>query len=287
MLSNREIASVVLLCAIVVTFIAVPRLRRAVGPSMKGFIKAVLAPRLVVIFLAFLLWASGLIVLAQRVGLWDFDLLKDSIVIVVALGFPMLVRSVSMKSGPSIVRTVVLETAGLSALIAFYVNLVSFPLWVELLVQPLLTLVIALQAVSGTKEEWRAAHRLLSGILMVVGISAIIWTTVQITAQLSEPQLLGFLRSLVLSVALPIGLVPFFYLTAFNAFAESALARIGFVNSQMPRRVALAIWLGLHLRVSLAAQLTGRHNRVGEAVGFRDGLARMEVFRESLRSPMS
>lgn len=277
--NNREIATAIFLAVVVAMFIVVPQLRRSVGPGATGVVKAIFVPRLIVVFSAFLLWASGWIVLASVVGIWDVDLLKDSIIIVLALGFPMLIRSVRLTSGPSIARNVIVESLGLSALLAFYINLAPFPLWAELIAQPLLTLVVALQALSKTKNEWAKAHSVLSGVLIASGVIALVWTTAQVTLHFSELDLLGLLRSFTLSVALPIVLIPFFYLTAFHAFSEVALVRMKLRNPNMPRRVAWAIWLGLGLRLSLAAKLTGRHNVLGEARGFRDALRRMATFR--------
>ena len=282
MFNNREVATAILIAVIIVAFAVVPSLRRSVGPSLPGVLKALFVPRLVVVFLAFLLWAAGWIVLAAVSGLWDIHLLKDSIIIIVTLGFPMLVKSVGLKSGPSIVRTVLVESIGLTAVLAFYLNLTPFPLWLELIVQPVLTLLVVLHVFSATKEEWARVHRLFSVMLIAFGVLTLTWTTSQVAMNFSELDLLDLLRSFVLSVALPAVLVPFFYMTAFHAYSELALVRIRLTNPRGLRRVRWAIWLGLHFRVSLAAKLTGRYNRLGEATGFRDARRRMAEFRSEV-----
>lgn len=179
MLNDRELASLILLGVFATIFMVVPKLRRNLAPAVTGVLRAFIAWRILVVFVGFLAWVSGWIALASWTGLWGFDLLKDSIIIVLTLGIPLLFRTVNAKSGDEIFKQLRVEALSISAVLLFYLNLEPLPLWTELLLQPFVVLVQLLNLVAGMKSEHRVAQRLTSGILILVGFAMLLWSTVQ------------------------------------------------------------------------------------------------------------
>jgi len=286
-LTNRELATLILLGVALVVLFVVPGLRRSVGPSMLGVLRAFFVPRILAVFLAMFAWIAGCLALGWLVGGWDWDLLKDAIVITVTLAIPMLFRVIGAKSGGVIARDLVREALGIAALLEFYLNVEPFPLWAELLIQPFATLLVALNAVAATKDEWRAVRRLTGGMLTVVGLAAIAWTTVSIVHDASRLDWLELLRSFLLTLWLPALLLPFLYLVSFFATVEVVIVRVAWLRNQtrrLPFRVGLAILLGFRFRVSLAAAFSGRYNGIARAATYREARDYLRHFREDVRT---
>ena len=140
----------------------VPRVRRAIASELVQIWQTLRSGSILLVFALFLGWSALLVAAATRIGVWNVDLAKDTVFIVVGVGFPLLFRSIQAKSGTGIARRIRHETLSLSALALFYLNLESLPLWAELVVQPLIALAsifLVLASVSPIKKDtppdWR------------------------------------------------------------------------------------------------------------------------------------
>lgn len=105
--------------------------------------------------LAYLIFVTVMVVLAHSVGAWSGELLKDTLISVFVVGFPILLSSVKFRDGLDVVK----EVLGLAALLAVYLNLAPFPLWGEVVLQVSLFLFVMLSVVGkrdpGTAEVGR------------------------------------------------------------------------------------------------------------------------------------
>lgn len=284
MLNDRELASLILLGVFTTIFMAVPRMRRSLTPAVAGVIRAFVAWRVLVVFVGFLVWVSGWIALAAWIGLWAFDLLKDSIIIVLTLGLPLLFRTMTAKSGNEIFKQIRVEALSISAVLLFYLNLEPLPLWAELLLQPLVVFVQLLNLVAGMKSEHRVVQRLTSGILILVGFAMLLWSTVHLVADVGSHDLLLLAKTLGLSVWLPLLMFPYFYGTAFYASSESILQRMQWIGGEAQlRRVRFAVFLGLLFSVKLASRFKGRYDNVARSATFREACRGMDDFRADVR----
>ena len=73
-------------------------------------------------------------------------------------------------------RDTALRTLGLTAFVEFFINVESFHLVIELILQALLILVFGMLAVASNDAEHRQLKRLLEGFLTLVGLSLIVAT---------------------------------------------------------------------------------------------------------------
>lgn len=285
MLTNRELASLILLGAFIVIVLAVPKMRRAVGPPALNALKiAVTSGSLLTVWGLFLLWCAGWVTLVALVGAWNVGLLKDTLLIVFTLGFPLLFRAVNAKSGTAIMRQIVGETVAVSALLLFYLNLEPLPLWAELIVQPVVTLLVLLQFAAGRSSDGKRLQGCLGVLITVAGLGLIVWTTVQFIVNAGTRDWGGTLLELALSLWLPVVMFPFFYVASFYAAAQKITCRLRRIY-KLPalRRVTLAVVLGLHFRLKWArAFLPPYEKPILRAKTFREAVGLMRDFRSDI-----
>lgn len=256
MLTDREIASLVLLGVCVVVISLIPGVRS----FFRQMVGIIFGKHVLPILLMYLVYAIGAIALAAWSRVWALDLLKDTVVVVLLVGLPLLFRAASAKSGVSLVKRSFAETLGVSVLLLFYMNLASLPLIAEITVQLLVIAASALTAFASTQpEQYRAVSKLLNGLLVVIGAGLFIYTTVNLVVTWSQQDVVLILRTLALSVWFPFVLLPFIYVISFYAQAQLVLMMLPFFNDRkkLPIRVRLAILLGFRGSTFYAASFNG------------------------------
>ena len=281
MLTSREVASLLLVGAVALTLLVVPKFRKHLGPSFRDLLQAALAPKLLSAYFLVVLAATASTAVASFIGLWEWILLKDAIIITVAVVLPMTFRSFSFKSGGGLAHRLVLDTLSLTTVFAFYLDSEPLPLAGELLLQILATLLVSIQAFAQTKTQWLPAKRLCDGLLTAIGIFLIVWTSAGVIA--SPPDWSEFFQSLLFNFWLPLSLLPFFYTFAFFVIAETVLTRFRAIRKPLTFRRVVAFMIGTRLRLSLLSQFNGRYNNVADGRGLREGLHRMRDFRDDLK----
>lgn len=281
-LTNREMATGILVTLFLGIFLVVPSLRRSTGPSFKAVIRAFFAWRLQLSLFVYVLYASVIVWLAHRVGFWDPGLLKDTIFVVVFAGVPLLFSAHKVADEATFLRSVGARLLGISAFIAFYVSLGSLPLWAELILQPVAATFAAVSAVAHHKAEHRPVEKLANGVLGLIGVGLLLYTTVLAFTTWDKHDLEESLRSFVLAVWLTAALVPFVYPFAFATQVGAILAMLPFFNERRkpPRRVRLAVVLGLQFRTAFAVSFDGPwRRRVAVSESYREARQVMADFR--------
>jgi len=102
-------------------------------------------------------------------------ILKDTIIWGLLTGFALLFKATDVKS-VGFFRDTALRTIGLSAFVEFFINIESFHLVLELILQLVLILVFGMLAVASNDEDQRHLKRLLEGFVTLVGAILIVTT---------------------------------------------------------------------------------------------------------------
>jgi len=88
-------------------------------------------PAITVLLAVFVIYVLGLVIAGQRLGWWNPDLAKDSVIWFLTVGFPTWFN-VQGASEDGFFRRTALRTIGIGAVVGFYLNLTAFSLPVEL-----------------------------------------------------------------------------------------------------------------------------------------------------------
>src|SRR5699024_2826999 len=282
MLNNRELASVILIALLVVLAMVFPKWRGIVFPPLGSVACSLFKWAVLRVFGLFVVWVALWVWLAWLLGMWHMELLKDTVVIVVGVGFPLLFKTIEAKSGVEILDHVRRETLTLSTLFLFYLNLESLPLWGELIAQPVIFLLAAMTAFAQRDEKGQRVLGCFSIPLVLIGLGLLAWTTAQTLNKWDELVWPDLLAPLALSVWLPFAMFPYLYAVAFYAATEVILKRLLWTNEEMPLRARLGVSAGLHGSVRWAKELTGRYNHVAQQTTFTGGLSQIRDFRHDV-----
>jgi len=285
MLTNREWGSLIVICVGIVLLLVWPPTRSATIKGVPGILRSI-HWKVAVTFMVMFAWIAGCLALGWLVGLWNWNLLVDAIIITITFAIPMLFRIPQAETGGAIVRRLVRDTIGFATLLEFYLNVEPFPLWAEVIVQAVATFVGMMSVVTARDKDHPGTARFLSGTLIVIGLGSITWTTVTLVREWGTLDWFELLRSFLLTLWLPALLLPLYYVEAFLMKSEMLLVRASLLTPDRTpprRRVRLAIILGMRLRVKLAARFDGRYNQVSLLTTFRETVRFMKNFRADVR----
>lgn len=285
--SNREIATGILIAAGLVLLLAFPKSRRTFLKGIVDVLKALFQWKLLLLFALYFLYAVGLVVVAESQGWWDVSLLSVTILTVIVTGFPLFMNANNYKTGSELIRKVVLEVAGLSALTVAYLNLGEFPIWGELVLQLILIPVVIFIALAPRTPDGRRVARFFEILLGLLAIGMLISTTATLFSEAKTFDWLQELKAFAVSIWLPVALIPFLYVLALLMQVEMGLARLKMHNNRKhpPLSVRLALILGFHGRLLYAQRFSGLWiTEMSAQRSSRDGSSFMRKYRAAVRN---
>ncbi len=279
MITNRDIATIVWLVVLLI-FVSI---KADVRASFSSVARAFFKVKIVVPLILFVGWLAAWVWLAAEVGLWERNLLKDTVIWFVVTGLVLLVNANRAAEDDRYVRDTIRSTLEASAILSFFLNIVTFSLVVELVLLPVMAVLVAAPIMAERDEQLARSKRLFEWLLAGMVAALVMLTAVEIYRQRHELDLGTLWRSFAMTVWLPVAALPFVYVFAFIASYEVAFMRLGFANRG--RRVSLktraAILLGLNWHVRDVNAFTGGWVRqIAEAPGFHSSLERVRAFRQ-------
>ena len=150
LLTDREIASLVVLCVLaVIVFVAAsrkPGALRSLGKSVLGLLRW----KVIALILVHLGCLSVAVWAASRLGIWKWGLWKPTALWVVLGGIGLLFRFNEVIERPGFGWRVSIRTIALVEIVSFLADLASFPLWLEIPAQ-------AFAFIAGVILAWAAS----------------------------------------------------------------------------------------------------------------------------------
>ncbi|SFU43245.1 hypothetical protein SAMN05216417_103158 [Nitrosospira multiformis] len=242
-LNNREIAALIysgfLLAAVMFW--------KKGRPLALDVVRAFFSPKLALIWVLMSLYVAGCVWLLAWLNLWDWSNLKLTLLWWLTVGFTCIFEAQRLKDKPHVLGKLVRDAFTLSAVILFVAKLVSFPLWVELLMLPalvFLTLLIAVGEHQTDKPSIPRVLNLLRGLqtfasLIILGFSY--WLVVSSVTKFWS---LNTLREFGLPLLLWLMFVPFIFLLAVYMTYEEAFIHLQ-VRPKQASIVRYARWRAL------------------------------------------
>lgn len=257
--TSREIASGVIVVGFVLLSFLLSEDRKKLVEALLGVAKAFGQWKVWTVILAYIGYLSGVVLLAHVLGGWSTDLLKDTLIIGVFVGLPILLNSTDFEVGQEVVRHVTREVFGVTALLVVYVNLRSFPLWGELILQVSLLLFMMLSMVGVRDPKTASIGRFFGGLAGVIVLGLLTHVSVQVVTNFHQIEWQREAATFVLSVWLPVSLIPFIYFFGLISACESALIQVKIHNhgEMLPLLVRLGFLLGLHGSLRYASAFKG------------------------------
>ena len=283
MLTDREIATLLIFGAIFVAAL----FNKTVRKSLLDVLRTILNKYILGPILVYLAYSAVLIWGASRLGLWNSDLLKDTLIVVFITGIGMLFSANTIKSGGFLVKKTVASTVGLAALITFYVNLSSFNVLSEIIFQLVIGVAVILSVFAKHQKEAssKSLAKFFDAIVVIGGIILIIKTTADFREVLGNEGPSRIFEPLILSIWFPLMLIPFVYLFSLVIYVQSLLNGLSAISRDNPikLRVIVALLLGLHFSVRYASSFSGHWRMdISEISAYSEARKLMHRFRQDI-----
>src|SRR5690606_28772164 len=131
------------------------------------------------------------------------------------------------------------ESLKVVAIVEFVVTFYAFPLWAEVILQPLLLVVVGTLAVGKRDAKNEPAVKLLNGLLSLFGMGLVVYAAYMIAVNMGSFLTLATLRDFYTPIVLSVLFVPFiFVLHVYNTYEMSFLALRWTIKDHKIRRYA-------------------------------------------------
>jgi hypothetical protein len=206
-LSTRETAILVWLLVGVAFCLAHPGIR----PAFWHVVRAATQWRLLVLFGALYAYLGLVIWGLSALSLWDLGQTKNTMAWSVAVGIVTMFRLPNLAEDVPFFRDWLLDNLKLIALVEFIVAFYTFPLPVELMLQPVLFFVFGMLAVAGSDERYKSAKAFLDGLVTALGLGVILYTVYMLFSDFEGFFTARTLRDFYTPIALSLTLLPFMF----------------------------------------------------------------------------
>jgi len=197
-LNNREWASLIWL-GILAVLLFLPRAQ--VRHSLVTVIRSAMSPKLLIVWVSFVMWMALIVIIAQWQRLWDPRLTKDTVVWATTAGVVSLAGFTDAHKQGFFTRAV-WKIAGIAAFMEYLVSLSAFPLLVEILLQPLILVFATAPILVKVPEQQQKWQSWSSRFFLILSLALIGNTALSLSSgwHLIDWRLLG------LRAAWPVGL---------------------------------------------------------------------------------
>lgn len=224
-IDNREIATVIVIIMLLLFVIA-----NGSGKTVfKGFVEIIscaLTPKLLIPALLLIAYSIPIFFLASHFGLWTTEILLDTILEVLFIGIPSMAIAVKAHTITSIFRQFVLPEIGFGALAAFYINIESFPLVAEVVLQFFIFFLTCTKAFGANRDDGKDVSKFSGCLLELVGVFVLVVATYQLIVAWSTVDWGTELRSLLMTFYYPALLLPYVIALGYYSAYEALGAQI-------------------------------------------------------------
>lgn len=255
--SNREIASAIVFMAVLLIAFLLSKDKHSVPNAMINVLKAFCCKQILIVFALYLAYSISLFYLAYEIGIWDFDLLKDSFIEFLFIGIPAIFVAAESRSEKDIFKRVFLTEVGLAAFLSFYLNLESFNILGEIALQATIFFLTVLQIISKKRNEYRVVYKLSTFILSVIGFCLIVSLTFQLSMNFFQHDWFFELRAFFLTLWFPVLMLPFLLILAYYSSFETMYRRLSFVAKDVPLSYKLILVGAFSFRMKYIKHFAG------------------------------
>ncbi len=228
--SSRELAT---LFWVVVFTIWVIR-KDNVLASVWSFIKSFSALWKFLLLLA--LYISTVLYVLSELSIWNTEMLKVTIYWIFGWSVVAFINSGKLLQKKGYLRSIFKDIFNITVLIAFFVNLYTFPLWFELLLVPFAVTLGTLTFFSSTKEEYKIVYKFLNYVQITFGTAVLVFCVSNALINIQTIANWSVVVELLLPVYMSILLLPFLYAMSWYSRYEQVIIRQRHARKSLPEQ---------------------------------------------------
>jgi len=225
MFNNREIA-IAIWFMIITGFVVFkkPDIFRSVRLMVRTFCKLkILIPYCIMLF-----YVTLSVFILYKIGIWKADLLKDTIVWFWVSAMAMSMRYVTSDESKNIFKSIMIDNLKIIIILEFIVNSYTFLLYIELIIVPVITCFVLLEAVAGLDRKNIIVEKFAKGVLGGFGLILFVVAIKHVFDDFHSISKIDALRSILLVPFLSLMLSPFIYALVLFAKYELVFLRLDF-----------------------------------------------------------
>lgn len=218
MLNNRDY----ILLLILIAFMVFLFYKKETRILLLNLLKQLLNRKLILPIACMLVYIGLFTSVFFKFGLWDWSLLKDTIVWI-GIAFVMLFNYGKISDN---FTKYLKENFKFVIVLEFIVGIYVFNIFGELLLIPIVIILTLINAVARNKEEYKPIEKITNTILAIIGLYILYHAILQCISGFQNFLSLHNLKSFLLPIIFTILFIPFVYLFALIAEYESLFVRI-------------------------------------------------------------
>lgn len=199
---------------------------KGVRASLAGIATATLSKPVLLVFAAMSVYLATIILAANRLDVWHFDMAKDTIIWAIGPALVMVFNHDGAGRDPHHFKAALVSTLRATVVVGFIYNLYVFHLAIELILLPVLFLLACVLAVADRNAEYASVKRLMQFLLGALGLAILSYAASRIALEFDAFASTRTLESLLLPVALTLAFIPFIYALAIYTCYERISIRI-------------------------------------------------------------
>jgi len=227
--SSREIATYFWLTVFVISVLALKETRSAA----LNVIRALFDKRLVRVYTITIAYIVFVLLVLSIIGFWSHAHLKSTVIWFFTVAMFSLLQINKIMEDFSYFKRTALNNFQILVAVEFVISTYTLSLWLEILLVPFLSFVVALLAVAQSRPEFQTpkydvTRRFLNGILMLAGFAFIILALKQLVADVRSFFSIGTLSEFMLPIVLTLSFLPYLFLLAVYAVYETVFSTLPF-----------------------------------------------------------
>ena len=248
-LNNREIAIGIWLLVVIGWGAWSASIRDAFGKVVLAFCSR----KILIPFGLAVAYIVVVVVALSMAGLWSWGQLKNTILWSISVAAVALFRVPGIAEDEHYFRHAVRDSFKIIAVLEFVIGFYSFSLWIEILIVPIATLLVAMQAFSEGKDVYAPAPALIGWLLAALGIGIAAYALYMLVSDFGQFATAGTLTDFALPIVLTLLFLLFLYFLAIFVTYENAFIRLDltFREPQLRRYAKRAALAGFHVRRQL------------------------------------
>jgi hypothetical protein len=206
--NNRELA----LIFWVIVLILASLLSKKVRPSILAVIRAFFEIRIIGVQFSAYCYSTLVIYIFHLIGLWNFSMLKDTIIWMIITSFFIILKTSTTKNKDKHFKELFFDSIKLIIVVEFLVNLFPFSLFSELIILPVFTILFLMKLIAEQKEEHMIVAKFLDGVFIIFGTVSIIISIWKSSSDIKNVVSYQNLLDLLFPIWITILFIPFTFL---------------------------------------------------------------------------
>ncbi|MGJ3260490.1 MAG: hypothetical protein ACFE0S_12890 [Rhodospirillales bacterium] len=217
--NNREIATLIWL----LFFAMLASTKKGIRDGLGDVIKAFFRWKIYVPAMILAAYVAACVYGLSILNIWAFTQLKNTIIWTAFVGVASMFRVGTSKDDPRLLRKWVEDNLKLTVVFEFVITIPVFSIFGELILVPSIALLVMLQVVAETREEYKQVAKLINWLLALVGFTVLVYACFTIFEDLGKYATMQTAMDFYTPLLLSLLIIPYLFVFYVIVTYETAL----------------------------------------------------------------